>query len=237
MTRLLALLWALLAASPAPAGTRATYSGHADPKELVVEIADSGGAARISVPGRDDYGLMLGDQFYLVKLRDGKPQVARVADVAAALDRVMPPVFKNLFGAMGGALKANPLNAVRSGSKTVAGISGEVWLVKGLDDEKPDAATEMVVSRDPALAPVGRALAAFLESSIVMMRPLIGSGAAVMVQQNRQLFALGTPIASADRLTLTRMESVDEPADRFVLPAKPATVDALVAEMKVTPTH
>lgn len=235
MTRLLAPLCILLVASPAAAGTRATYAGTSEPKALVVEIADDGVAARVSVPGRDDYGLMLGDQFYLVKPRDGKRQVARVADMAAALDRVMPPTFKNLFGAMGGAIKASPLDAVRGGSKAVAGVPGEIWLVKGLDDEKPDAATEVVVSHDPALAPVGRALAAFLESGMVMMRPLIGNGAAEMVQQNRQLFALGTPIASADRFTLTKIETVDEPAARFVLPARPATVDALVAEMKVTP--
>ncbi|MBN8840716.1 MAG: hypothetical protein J0I25_11015 [Sphingomonadales bacterium] len=237
MSRLLVLACALLAASPAAGGTRATYNGTSEPRELVVEIADNGGAARVSVPGRDDYGLMLGDQFYLVKPQDGKPQVARVADVAAALDRVMPPIFKNLFGAVGGAIKDTPLYAVRGGSKTVAGIAGEVWLVKGLDDEKPDAAAEVVVSHDPALAPVGRALAAFLESSMVMMRPLIGSGAAMMVRQNRQLFALGTPIASADRFTLTKVESVAEPASRFVLPARTATVDELVAEMKITPTN
>jgi len=235
MRRLPLLLSALLAASPAAAGTRVTYTGTSEPKELVVEIADGGGAARVSVPGRDDYGLLIGDQFYLVKPRDGKLEVARIADVAAALDRVMPPIFKNLFGAMGEAIKATPLDAVRRGSKTVGGIAGDIWLVRGLDDSKPDAATEVVVSHDPALAPVGRALAAFFEGSMVMMRPLLGRGAAVMVAQNRQLFALGTPIASADRFTLAKVETADEPAARFVLPARPATVDQLVADMKATP--
>jgi hypothetical protein len=55
-----------------------------------------------------------------------------------------------------------------------------------------------------------------------------------MVRQNRQMFALGTPIASADRFTLTRLEIVSLPESRFVLRARPATVDDLAAEMKVT---
>jgi hypothetical protein len=234
VNRPLALLCVLLAASPASAGIRATYAGTTEPKELVVEIADGGSAARVSTPGRDDYGLMVGDQFYIVGARSGKLEVARVADIAAAFDRVMPPIFKNLFGAAGSGIKAAPLKAVRGGSKTVAGVAGEVWLVKGLDDGKLDAAMEIVVSHDPALAPVGRALAAFFESGMVMMRPLLGSGTAEMVRQNRQMFALGTPIASADRFTLTRLEIVSLPESRFVLPARPATVDDLAAEMKVT---
>jgi hypothetical protein len=48
------------------------------------------------------------------------------------------------------------------------------------------------------------------------------------------MFALGTPIASADRFTLTKLEIVSLPESRFVLPARPATVDDLAAEMKVT---
>jgi len=232
---LLAILCIAFAAAPGRAGLRATYEGTSEPKVLVVEVADHGGAARVSTPGREDYGLLIADQFYVIGPQEGKLQVARTADLAAAFDRVMPPIFKNLFGAAGTAVKAAPLKATRVGARTVAGVAGEAWSVKGLDDEKPDAATEIVVAKDPALAPVGRALAAFFESGMVMMRPLLGNGAAELVQQNRQIFALGTPIASTDRFTLVKLETVDLSDGRFTLPAKPATVDELVAGMKVTP--
>ena len=151
-----------LAASPAVAGTRASYSGTSDPKDLVIEVSDDGGAARVSVPGRDDYGLLLGDQFFMVGPQDGKMQVARVADLAAAFDRVLPPVFKGLFGAMAGTtagtIRTKPLQVTHGGNATVAGIAGEVLMVKGLNDDKPDAAISITVTHDPARARARRVL-------------------------------------------------------------------------------
>jgi len=236
MFRLLAMFLALIAAVPAMAGTRALFNGTSDPKELLVEVADNG-AVRIGVPGRDDYGLLIGGQFYLVGPKDGKVQVARVADLAAAFDKVMPPIFRDLFGPAGDQMAAAPLQAVRAGTKTVAGVQGEIWSVRGLNDEKPDEPTLIVVSNDPALAPVGRALSAFFETGMIMLRPFLGDATAAMVRQNRQLFALGTPIESAERFTLVKLEQADLAGDRFALPAAPATIDELVAGMKVTPAN
>ena len=67
-----------------------------------------------------------------------------------------------------------------------------------------------------------------------MMRPLFGNAVADIVQQNRQLFALGTPIASQDRFTLTGVATVPLPAGRFALPAPPASVDDLVGQLKAS---
>lgn len=236
MIRLIAILCVLLAASPVEAGTRALFNGTSDPKELLVEVSDDG-AVRVGTPGRDEYGLLLGDQFYLVAPKDGKIQVARVADMAAAFDKVMPPIFKDLFGAAGDKMKFVPLKAVKTGTKTVAGIQGDIWSVKGMNDEKPDEPTLIVVSNDPRLAPIGRALSAFFETGMIMMRPFLGDATVSMVKQNRQLFALGTPIESADRFTLIKLETADFGKDRFTLPAKPATVAEIVAGIKVTPTN
>jgi hypothetical protein len=226
----------LLMAFPAHAGTRALFNGTSDPKELLVEVSDDG-AVRVGAAGRDEYGLLLGDQFYLIGPKDGKVQVARVADMAAAFDKVMPPIFKDLFGPAGDKMKFAPLKAVKTGTKTVAGIKGDIWSVKGMNDEKPDEPTQIVVSNDPRLAPIGRALCAFFDTAMIMMRPFLGNASAEMVKQNRQLFALGTPIESAERFTLIKLETADSVKDRFTLPAKPATIDEIVAGMKVTPTN
>src|SRR5260221_9547697 len=84
MTRGFALLVPLLAiAAPALAGSKATYEGMPGPP-LLIEVGDHGDA-RVAAAGKDDsYGLLIGDNFYLVSRESGSWKVARVADQAAA---------------------------------------------------------------------------------------------------------------------------------------------------------
>src|SRR6478609_5021141 len=109
MRRLVALaMLLLLAAVPAEAGTRAVYEQAENKGSLTVEIADNGDV-RVGPADQSMYILLIGDASYIVTIKDGKTTVARVTDVAAAFDKVMPPIFGKIFGAAAkGAPKGPP---------------------------------------------------------------------------------------------------------------------------------
>jgi hypothetical protein len=238
MRRSIALFLALLAmASPALAGSKAVYEGMNGPP-LVIEVGDNG-TTRIGPQGKDDnYGLLIDSSFYLVSHEGSQWKVARIADQAAAFDRVLPPIFRNIFSAAASGTNKTgaAIKMAKSGSRTVAGIPGEVYTVTGLNSDKPTEAKEVVVTKDPKLAPVGRAVAGFNDAMMVMMAPLLGKMAADEVGTNHAMAALGTPLEIKDGIRLTSFaETAVDPA-RLVLPARPMTVDQIVAGMKVKPT-
>jgi hypothetical protein len=217
---------------PAQAGLRATYADGADPeKHLIIEASDQGDA-RVSATGQTDYGLLVGNQFYMVGDDDGHLRVARIEDIATAIDQVVPPIFKNLFGTAGAALKPPKLRIVPKGDQTIAGLTGRAYAIYGLDDSKPDSPTMFVISSDPKLQPIGEAMAGFINAAVLPMAALIGPAAADMVRDTRAIFALGAPLDAGGKFRLEKLETVDPKPDLFALPAKPATVNEIVAEMK-----
>lgn len=225
-------LFALLAAGPADAGMRAVYHGESEPKVLEVETGD-GGELRIGKPGDAAYAIEREGRFYMVQPgADGKPLVFAVEDMAAVLGEAMPPFFAALFSDAARASPSPPPKMERVGNRTVAGFPGEVWKVT-LNGNPPNV-QEMVFSRDPGLKPVGRALGSFIESMMVMATPLLGEMAGEMVKEMRSVFAVGTPLESVGRFRLVEAKPADIPAERFVLPAKPATRATLAAEVKRT---
>jgi hypothetical protein len=115
------------------------------------------------------------------------------------------------------------------------GFAGEVYAVTGLDAEKPTEATEVVASRDPKLAPAGRALAGYNDAMMVMMAPMIGAMAEEAITQNRAMAALGAPLSVKDGPHLTAFAEASIDPARLALPARPQTVDQIAASMKVTP--
>lgn len=230
--RLLLLPTLLIAlASPAHAGLRATYI---DPeaKELTILVADNGDA-RISESARpDQYGLLLDGHFHIVGVEDGKLTVARIEDVAAAIDQVMPPIFRDIFTATSSKITSSNFRAEKTGKRTIEGREGAVWAVYGLSEGKPDEATEFVMSDDPALKPVGRAMEQFMNAAIVPAAVFIGPATRDLIADTRAIFALGTPLDAGGRFKLTRVETVDVAHEAMELPSKPVSVETLVAEMK-----
>lgn len=230
MRRLAVLSLTLLAAAPADAGMRAVYHGENEPKVLEVEIGDAG-ALRIGKPGDPAYAIEREGRFYLVQPgADGKVRVFAVEDMAAVLGEAMPPFFATLFSEAARANPSPPPKMERAGSRTVAGFPGEVWKVT-LNGNPPNM-QEMVFSADPALKPVGRALGRFLESMMLMATPMLGEMAGEMVKEMRSVFAVGTPLESVGRFRLVEAKAAEVPAERFELPAKPATRAEIAAEVK-----
>lgn len=232
MRRLFVLCLALLAAAPAAAGMRAVYHGESEPKVLEVETGSSG-ELRIGKPGDPAFAIEREGRFYMVQPgADGTPMVFAVEDMAAVLGEAMPPFFAQLFSDAARASPSKPPKMERAGSRTVAGFPGEVWKVT-LNGNPPDV-QEMVFSRDPALAPVGRALGRFMESMMLMATPLLGEMAGEMVQEMRQVFSVGTALESVGRFRLVEAGPAEIPAERFVLPAKPATRAEIAKQVKLS---
>lgn len=224
-------LIALLGAVPSEAGMRAVYHGESEPKVLEVETGDAG-ELRIGKPGDPAYAIERDGVFYMVQPGpDGKPLVFAVEDMAAVLGKSLPPFFASLFSEAARANPSPPPKMERAGSRTVAGFPGEVWTVT-LNGNPPNV-QEMVFSADPALKPVGRALGRFIESMMLMATPMLGEMAGEMVKEMRSVFAVGTPLESVGRFRLVEAKAADIPADRFVLPAKPATRAEIERQVKV----
>lgn len=230
MRRLIAALaLLLLPLTPADAGLRAVYGSNEASRALVIEVADNGDA-RIAEAGDESYGLMLGGEFHVVSRQNGEWMAARIVDVAAAIDRAIPPIFGDALTHADPARPVARLDIRKLGERTVGGRKGVVWRIAGIGGGDGPAA-EYVMSSDADLKPVGRVLEQFMHAGILPGAPLLGSGAAELIEETRAIFALGTPLDVDGRFQLRSVEKADIDPARFVLPAKPATVDELVAAM------
>jgi hypothetical protein len=230
--RLFLTLLCFCIATPAIAGQRAVYHS-ADDKPLTIEVADSGNAI-VRQESADEYGILRDGRFYIASRKDDAWKVASIEDTAAAFDQVLPPIFGKLFGALASAKQGSTLRIEPRGSKSVAGLSGQEFAVYGLDEEKPDAPDMFVLSKDPALAPVGKAMEQFLISTMVAMRPLLGEMAAAMAADMRAIFAHGAPLDASGKFRLVSLSEAEVPESALALPAEPMTVAEIVAEMRAS---
>jgi len=234
MRHLLPLLALLFAAQPALAGQRATYVDD-EGKKLNIEVADDGNAV-VRPAGEEQYGILRDGQFYLVARENGQLHVARMEDMAAAFDKVLPPIFKQLFDMAAKDKPKSKLKIEPAGTRTVAGQKGQVYRVFGLDDEKPNEPMEMVLTREPGFQPVGQAMQQFSLATLLLLAPFAGQVAADMISEMRAIFAYGAPL-DLGRFKLTSVETAPIAASIATLPATPDTVDQIVASLKASSTE
>lgn len=228
--RLLLASLLLCLAQPAFAGQRATYADR-DGKTLVILVADDG-SARVDAGVEGQYGLWREGQFYLVGREDGVLRVTRIEDMAAALDQVMPPIFKALFGAAASDTKGSKLRIESRGPRTVDGRGGLAFAVFGLDDSKPKQSKLFVMSQDPALKSVGAAMEQFVVGTTILLAPLFGEMSAQMARDTKAIFSNGTPLDMEGSFHLVSLATADvAPAD-VALPGKPQSVDEIVKALK-----
>ena len=233
MYRLSALAAILIAAAaPAQAGMRATYAQPGG-QTLVIDVADNGDA-RIGEPGKPEYGLLLADGFYMVSNEGGTWQAARITDVAAAIDQAVQPIFGDILAP--GSTRRPPawFRIDAKGERTVAGRAGTVYAVSGMNEGRAKEAETFVLSTDPALKPVGRAMEQFMNAAMVPAAAMIGPSVAGIIAETRAIFALGTPLDAGGRFTLSSVETIEVPADATKLPVKPQTTAELAALMKAS---
>ena len=223
----------LLTTAAAQAGLRAVYIDVRQSKQLQIDVHDNGDA-RIAEVGSEDYGLLVGGEFYIVDFEDGKPMVARLKDVATAIDRVLPPIFKGLLDKAAANMPQTQLRIEAGEPGEAGGREGRVYHVRGLDSHDANKATDYLISADADLKPVGATLEQFMNAALVPAAPLIGDMAPALIAETRAIFALGTPIDVGGRFRLNLAGKAAFPAAYFRLPAPAQTVDQLVAAMKLS---
>lgn len=238
--RLLILLCVFLSAS-VHAGTRAVYEQLARPDTLVFEIADNGDF-RAGPPDGRQYRLVLAGESYQVAELNGKPVVARLADIEAALRANANGLGRGLMQSLAGLVAALPQRLVHNGPIEINGWRGEVYNIRGAEWEfdrygavrDPEGAPYYVLSRDPALRQVGPALKAFTVGELAFGRHLLADSAVrVMLDTLDQLDARGTLIDSSENgLQLVKAEPLRVEPARLALPAAPLTRAAVAALVK-----
>lgn len=232
MIRAAAFAVAMLFSSTALADQTVVYKGQ-DGKNLTLEIADSG-IVHITGPVPGQTGLVQDGELFLIDTAQEKPRVTRLTDVAAVFGEVIGPMFGALFDAAAKAdpKPAQPLVIEAAGTTTVAGFMGDAYRIKGIDKMNPEAAIEWVATRDPALAPAGKAMLQFMEATMVMAAPMIGEVAASMIGDMRQAFTLGTPLKAGTRFELASVKDGAIDPARFRLPAEPMSRADLLKDVK-----
>ncbi len=224
---------AMLAVSPALADLRVIYLDIQKAKQLQIEVDDNGDA-RIGELGDSSYGLLIGGEFYVVDVQGKAATVARIRDIATAIDSVMPPIFKGLFDQAGKAAPSTRLKIEAGDPADAGGRQGRTYHISGFDDANPAKTTDYIISADPELKPVGAVMEQFMNAAIVPAAPLIGGAARDLISETRSIFALGTPIDIGGRFRLNIASKANYDPRVFLLPATPMTVEQLIAAMKAS---
>jgi hypothetical protein len=219
-----ALLAMTCATTPAMADATARYriSGA---QTILIEASDDG-HGRFTPEGESaegGYAVFTPDDSFLVFTEGGVTRVMRFADFRAVLDAMVERALAQVGGA-GAADTPEPApvpvpaaeaRLVASGKSEVSGRSGTLYRDRAAVGNLGD----LVISDDPALAPVGRVFAkVMLETP--MFGDQIGGGAADWKEELAALLNRGAAL----RLGEITMESVTSdaiPAARFALPSAP----------------
>lgn len=221
--RLNKLLAGLLALIPCPAlaDTTATYEAGTVP--FTVEVADNGNS-RIGIEGQFVLIRRDGVDYIVLTDRAGAAHVARAdAAFAAFVTKKGPPPENGAWHATPGA------------RASVAGYTGTLWQ---FGPEK-DSPLELLMSPDPALAPVGALIGRYAEA-VAEGITAKSAGHASALAGLHAVFANGTPIrvrdlpgpnSTREPKTVIELQSVSKaPIDphRFDLPGPVLTPDAFL---------
>jgi hypothetical protein len=209
--RLKSVVAAMLLLLPAPALADVTARYAVEGKDQLVIEADDGGNARLS----------LGEKFMLIR-RDGVDYII-AADASGKLHvapfdgvaEVLSGQFKGLFAAGGDAEPEMTFILEPGAQETIAGREGMGWRFgPGPKDGKPGDLIDVVMSADPALAPIGQVF----QRAVATLGPVIGLyGGDNLTELAGELFAKGTPLRVGAKFRLDSVDMADLPASRFEL--------------------
>jgi hypothetical protein len=215
---------ALVAAGPAAAQTdlTATYRATGGMEMVMrVEVA-ANGDLRGDMSGPGLYMIKKAGRTYFVMPGPQGPLVEDFEDLAAVMQEEIAKTQPHLCDEI--SKIDNPMQLKPAGTVTIAGYRGEAYSMSTRPDSRPD----LVISRDPALAPLRAAMAAQFRLSGTAMGAC--SPNVRMFRQMQDLLESGAPLA----LGPMRLEKVEtgpiDPA-RFVLPAPPATREQIRESM------
>jgi len=187
------------------------------PPFMTLEIAANGDIRGTMMSGGIAFIAHGGHAFVILKGADG-PIVSRVEDVATATSEQIAKIRPDMRARI--AEQAGALTLTLNGMRTVNGRTGDAYYI-----QQPDGTLSgqpwAVISHDPELAPLARAMADQFAMSMKLMGQAVPSAA---FQPMLDVLQKGAPIL----MTGIQLQSVSDrpiPPSEFVLPAKPQTLD------------
>ena len=225
---------------------------------MTVEVAD-GGNVRYQMSAGQTYGLTLGDQSYFITLESAGPQVDRLDDLVTAQKEAMAAFltdFRNhdtsggpqlvskgkvtINGRVGEAFGYGPpatdsAHSIVMVNPHLKSLSGRVTS-KEMSKSELDRAMSgnvVVISHDPDLAQLGKAMAKQFGTSRAMLAGMIGDTPTTITQMEK-LLESGAPLSFAG-MELQSINHAPIDPKRFDLPAQPETLDQIRARMKSLP--
>jgi hypothetical protein len=206
----------LVAIAPAPvfADLTATYTAPRTHRSTTVEIASNGDFRTDSAGARQGF-IVRGDEAYWIQIKPTGPVVMRVSDiekVVAAYVKAAPAKREDAHDPLAPVLFGN-------GSATINGRVGDAYYTKGQNAEL-SSRPFVVISRDPALIPLGTSLARLLAMANTMSGQNAGPEVAALIE----ILKRGGPLLSPDG-ELQSISFAPVAATRFELPAPPLSLD------------
>jgi len=217
-----------LAAAPARADVTARYVYDRAAWAAIVVQTNDAGQARISMGTQAALIVRDGNVYMLMADLQG-PYAIRYDDLMNVL---RAQAQESVRGIAGQTLPERiQYDAVEIGPASVAGYSGTAWTVvqQGRTPE-PDS-LEVVVSTDPVLAPVGRALARLTAASTTGLAPITGGASFSydFMAAMTSIFERGAVLRLGRVMHLESAAAGPVPAAQFALPGEPLTPEQFAA--------
>jgi hypothetical protein len=198
--------------------------------EMTIETNDAGDV-RAQMAGQSNYFLLKSGVLYTVGRGEAGPIVERVADMLAVQAETMRRLGMSdqLAEAAG---KLPQLEFAKIGPEAVGTWQGDAFGVKSDSDEiGPYAA--FVISDDPRIAPLGKAIAA-MNSDMMGTAGKMMPGFGQLGQAFMKFLSNGTPVRMMN-FELTDVSDDRISPERFDVPAPPQTLEQLKARAEPFP--
>jgi hypothetical protein len=218
----LRLILAVLLLAGLPAAARADMKAtYLQPRRFdtaIVEVADNGDS-RLQFSGQRWRLQSVGGEYYAIYELLQATRVVRLRDLRQLLEERRPalPNPPILSG----------LRLVQRGTASFAGHRGTAFFFQEPGGAEPVSIPMLVVSADPALAPLGRPIALQMDFAILGYH-LAGTPIPPIFLAVREALGSGTPL-SFFTLELQSIERIPIDPARFRLPAPPVTMEELRA--------
>ena len=229
LLRCIALGWLVLS-TPAAADLTANYVGPNSAITMKIEVA-ANGDVRGAPSNPNSYFITHDGHGYMVQASFNGPVVMRIEDVTTVLAEQMRRLAPDGPPGIVGHAPAIPLS--RGGTVTIRGRQGTAYYMGDNGRHAPAEQPFVVISTDPALAPLGVAM----EHQFAMSADGMGQ----IVPGEHPFANVLAVLRSGAPLVFTGMEldsiSTDPiPVARFALPAEPLSLDGVRANMGA-PAH
>lgn len=193
--------------------------------EITFEVSTEG-HVRMQAQQMPMYFLYRDDTFYIVRRAEDGPVVVVASEYLNVQLEFAREMFGEDFGPDLEDLDMPSIDYVAIGEETVNGRTGTAYTMQD-DDGEPLERVMLVLSNDPQLAPLGRAIQG---ASAGMSRGLGGpfAGLGSTLNEMNAIFSEGAPLRMMV-LELTDVSFDDIPDERFELPAEPLTIEQMRA--------